>query len=31
LCSYVEAEQFGVIAFLLQDRLGDIDPQGAER
>ena len=31
LCSYVEAEEFGVVAFLLEERLGDVDPERAER
>src|SRR4029453_19331467 len=30
LGSYVEAEKFGVVALLLEQRLGEVDPQRAE-
>ena len=30
MSSYVEGEQFGIVTLLLEQRLGDIDPQWAE-
>src|SRR4029453_18504028 len=31
LSPYVEAEQFGVVAFLLHQRLGEVEPDRSER